>query len=272
MATDLHASSKTSSSNKTKRAKNDPPSPIMSSQNPVLDAILDELKGLKPFMVSTTAKLQQIEDRWLSMESKMLEMEHRVSSLQDVVVKIPLMEQEISKLKSHTEDLENRNRRNNLRLYGLPEALEGENLLTFLKKFLPDLLDLPESPSLNIQRAHRLGRIQQQSTKPRGIIMLFLEFTDLLRVLNAAREKRHLVWSGQRLFISQDLSNATNARRKEFLALRPQMRQMNIRYGILHPCVCKITFEGSTRSYEDPAQLKSFLHSISTRHMDANIP
>ena len=214
MASDLNTSSKpTSSSNKSKRAKNDPPSPVLSSQNPVLDAILDEVKSLKPFMVSTNEKLQQIEDRWLTMESKMFDMEQRVSSLQDITTKVPFLEQEISKLKLHTEDLENRNRRNNLRLYGLPEALEGQNLLEFLKKFLPDLLGLPLSPALNIQRAHRLGRHQQQSTRPRGIIMLFLEFTDLLRVLKAAREKHHLNWSGHKIFISQDLSNATNARR-----------------------------------------------------------
>lgn len=92
--------------------------------------------------------------------------------------------------------------------------------------------------------------------------MLFLEFTDLMRVLQAARVKRRLVWSGHTIFISQDISNA---RRKEFLALRPQMRQLNIRYGILHPCLCKITHNGSSRSFDDPAKLRSFLHNISLK-------
>ena len=55
-------------------------------------------------MASTNEKLQQIEDRWLYMESKMFDMEQRVSSLQDVAIRVPLLEQEISKLNLHTED------------------------------------------------------------------------------------------------------------------------------------------------------------------------
>lgn len=161
---------------------------------------------------STNAKIQQIEEKWIAMEAKGFDLEQRVSDIQDATTKIPLLEQEIQKLKIHMEDLENRNRRNNLRLYGLPENIEGSDMVPFLQKLLPELLDLHSSSSpLNIQRAHRLGRLLPSSNKPRGIIMLFLEFTELMQVLRAVRLKRRLVWSGHNIYISQDVSNATNA-------------------------------------------------------------
>lgn len=100
--------------------------------------------------------------------------------------------------------------------------------------------------------------------------MLFLEFTELMNVLRAVKSKRRLSWSGHNIFISQDVSNATNAHRKEFLALRPQMRHHNIQYGILHPCLCKITHDGRSRTFDDPEKSKSCLNSISSRSMDTD--
>lgn len=79
MANDIHSARSSSSATKPKRQKNDPPSPILSSQNRVLDSILDEVRGLQPFMSSTNDKLQQIEERWIVMEGKVLELEQRVS-------------------------------------------------------------------------------------------------------------------------------------------------------------------------------------------------
>lgn len=133
------------------------------------------------------------------------------------------LEKEVRNLKQHTEDLENRNRRNNLRIYGLPESLEGDDPVSSFTTFLPKLLDMPSTTSLSIQRAHRLGPRPSLSTSPvrqRGVIILFLKFTDLLSVLSAPRAKRQISWLGQKVFLSQDVSNATAARRKEFLNLR----------------------------------------------------
>ena len=70
------------------------------------------------------------------------------------------------------------------------------------------------------------------SGKNRGVIILFLEHTDLLRVLNAAKLKRKIVWHEQSLFISQDVDKITADRRKTFLDLRLQLRMINARYGL----------------------------------------
>ncbi|XP_078534024.1 uncharacterized protein LOC144820325 [Lissotriton helveticus] len=52
---------------KSKRPKNDPPSPN-SSPNSVLDSILEEVCGLQPFMSATNMKLNQIEGKLAIME------------------------------------------------------------------------------------------------------------------------------------------------------------------------------------------------------------
>lgn len=105
----------------------------------------------------------------------------------------------------------------------LSESLEGDDPVSFFSTFLPKLLDMPTTTPLSIQRAHRLGPRPSLSTAPvksRGVIILFLKFTDLLSVLSAARAKRQVSWLGQKVFLSQDVSNATASRRKEFLNLK----------------------------------------------------
>ena len=132
-------------------------------------------------------------------------------------------------MQRQSEELENRKRRNNLRIYGLTENEEGGSPIEFFKDFWPKLLGLPISPPLNIQRAHRLG--PKMSGKTRGVIILFLEHTDLLKVLEAVKSKKRIVWHDQALFFTQDVAKVTADRRKKFLGLRPQLRLLNARFG-----------------------------------------
>uniref|UniRef100_A0A1A8C155 Uncharacterized protein n=1 Tax=Nothobranchius kadleci TaxID=1051664 RepID=A0A1A8C155_NOTKA len=52
-------------------------------------------------------------------------------------------------------DLESRSRRNNIRIFGVPEGVKGDSLQLFLKEFLQRKLQLLQDMELNIQRAHR---------------------------------------------------------------------------------------------------------------------
>ena len=158
-----------------KRSKKDPPSPVSSSLSS-MDVILAEIRALKPFMEETTRTLQHLDEKWSVLESRVVLVEQKVESFNATSSRVSNLESEVALLKRHAEDLENRNRRNNLRIYGLPESLEGSNPTTFFQTFLPKLLGLPSTSPLNIQRAHRLG--PEITSKPRGIILFFLQFTD----------------------------------------------------------------------------------------------
>uniref|UniRef100_A0A1A8IE85 Uncharacterized protein n=1 Tax=Nothobranchius kuhntae TaxID=321403 RepID=A0A1A8IE85_NOTKU len=52
-------------------------------------------------------------------------------------------------------DQEGRARRDNIRVYGIPEEAEGNDTPGFLEKVLMESLDFPLDTALRIERAHR---------------------------------------------------------------------------------------------------------------------
>ena len=68
-------------------------------------------------------------------------------------------------------DLEGRLRRNNIRIFGLPEDTEGSSATIYLEQFLKAELELPEGTNLQIQRAHlALAQKPIPNAAPRSII------------------------------------------------------------------------------------------------------
>lgn len=50
---------------------------------------------------------------------------------------------------------EGRSRRENLRIYNVPEGAEGSSMVVFVEKLLRDMLDIPSTTELYIERAHQ---------------------------------------------------------------------------------------------------------------------
>ncbi|XP_053561404.1 splicing factor 3A subunit 2-like [Bombina bombina] len=65
-------------------------------------------------------------------------------------------------LTNKMEDTENRARRNNLRIIGLPETVKSQDLKKFVEETLPNLMEIQQQKSLfTVERVHRLGREQE---------------------------------------------------------------------------------------------------------------
>lgn len=61
------------------------------------------------------------------------------------------------KLQLQMDDLENRNRCNNIKLRGIPEATTGADLIAIVKGILNTYLDKPPESELELDRVHRVG-------------------------------------------------------------------------------------------------------------------
>ena len=115
--------------------------------------------------------------------------------------------------------LEDRNRRNNLRIDGITEN-ENETWDETEKK-VKDLLQdtLKIQNYVNIERAHRMGKPRERNTenyRPRTIISKLLNFKDKQIILQNAKKLKH---TG--IYINEDFSDATNEIRK---GLREEMK------------------------------------------------
>ncbi len=67
-------------------------------------------------------------------------------------------------------DIEDRSRRNNVRLVGLPEGTEGSNAAGFLRVNLSKWIPSLRGRDLEIDRAHRMYDGGRGSDRPRTLI------------------------------------------------------------------------------------------------------
>lgn len=89
-----------------------------------------------------------------------------------------------------TEDHEkNCNRRNNLRICGIPESVSTTNPLLMLKRLFNGLLGAEEGAAIEIDRAHRmLGPRSQDPRRSRDILGCIHYFTIKELILHKASE------------------------------------------------------------------------------------
>ncbi|KAJ1127859.1 hypothetical protein NDU88_006252 [Pleurodeles waltl] len=69
--------------------------------------------------------------------------------------------------------------------------------------------------------------------------------------------------------IMADYSKDINECRKAFLALRPRLHQLEMKYGLFDPARMWVTKNGVSKDFYDPEDLMLFLDSIQHQFMDA---
>lgn len=217
----------------------------------VLEAIRDVKRDVKDF------------------SGRMEEAEKRISEVEDTLAsekaKTETLVQQVALLTNKLDELENRSRRSNLRLINMPEKVEKDNAVTFLEKWLPEVLGPGTFPSPPIiERAHRLPSRAQYggAASPRVIIMKFLNFQDQVRVLRAARAKGKVLYRDQEVKFFPDISAELHRQRRRFDGVKQQLRVLNIRFGIIYPAKLRLTINGQVREFENPAEAEKFVQGL----------
>ena len=112
----------------------------------------------------------------------------------------------VSNLEAEIDRLEGFSRRNNVKMFGIPEAPPGkkedcaEAVTRVLLTYIPE-----ENWDTNvIERAHRLGRLNPLNPTPRPIIAKFQSWKDLMRVMRDRKARGDMENDGLRL--AQDLT------------------------------------------------------------------
>ncbi|KAJ1151303.1 hypothetical protein NDU88_004086 [Pleurodeles waltl] len=159
-----------------------------------------------------------------------------LTTVEEHVMMVPDHDAELQTLRAKITDLEDRSRRDNVRFFGFPENKEGTNIKAFLKSLLPELTFLVFSSPPVFQRAHRIGPLHKATSgRPRPIIACFLCHEQARLVLSMARSQGPHSLEGLEVRVVADFSRITNERRKAFLALRPQLRKLDIKFGLFQP-------------------------------------
>ncbi|KAJ1215359.1 hypothetical protein NDU88_002968 [Pleurodeles waltl] len=163
-------------------------------------------------------------------------LDQRLSAVEDHIVATPDQEEELKSLRAKLTELEDQSRRDHVRFFGIPEQKEGSDIKTFLSSLLTNHFGIEFSPPPEFQRVHRIGPPHKASTnKPRPIIACFLRHEQARQVISKAKARQPISLDGHEIRVAADFSRLTNDRRSAFLALRPQLRSLDIKYGLFEP-------------------------------------
>ncbi|KAJ1134812.1 hypothetical protein NDU88_001258 [Pleurodeles waltl] len=249
-------------------------------QSTTMERILQEItavsrrrEGLNASISSLTLETKSIRSDIASFQSQVTGLEHCVGTLETQMATTQGRDQDLLYLRSKITDLEDRSRRDKICLFGIPENEEGSDVQAFLSSVLPKLTSLTLDPPLEFQRANRVGpKRPDGATRPRPIIACLLRHIQTHQLLQVALNHGPFQMDKYEIRITADYSKDTNERRKAFLALRPRLRQLEIKYGLFDPARMWVTKNGECRDFYNPEDLRIFSDSFQHQPKDSSTP
>lgn len=200
-----------------------------------------KLSAIETDIKDVTTRVEASEDR-------ITEMEAFSTDARDILShSLGIQEQ----LQTRLEDLEARSRRNNLRIHGIEEEAEGDDITGFVERFIKTELAFPDT-HLGIQRCHRsLAAKPPHGANPRSIVLCFLEFQIKERVLQSAWKKKNIQYKGKRIYFEQDYTSDILAKRKAYAPIRRALKEKTLRCQTLHPARLRVHFQTGPVIYRD---------------------
>ncbi|CAI5678468.1 unnamed protein product [Oreochromis niloticus] len=217
-----------------------------------------ELKDdLKKFKDNTN---QQLSANKLALQEhgeKLDEAETRVAELESWsavaydALRQTLMEQR--KPTERLEDLQSRLRRNNLRIYGVPEGEEGSSVMCFVENVIRGERLLPDGTDPQIQRAHRsLGPKPGADAAPRSIVVCFLQFKTKETVLRNTWQKKILV-KNKPIGFDHDYTATVAQQRRAYREVKSALKQKGIQFQSPFTKL-QIHWDTGPQVYHNPAE------------------
>lgn len=163
----------------------------------------------------------------------------------------------------HMEDLDNRGRRRNLRVRGIPETVEGPQLQAAVWGIFNTLLGRPPDALVEMERCHRALRPRGRDTDPpRDAVCCLVSFTQKEDILCLARNHAHLAYEGARIQLFQDLSAITLQHRRDLCPLLKVLRDRRIPYRWKFPFCLQTTAGNRTAHLRTPSDLRPFCEAL----------
>lgn len=235
---------------------------------------INDLRAVAAEITSTlSAAIADIKSSIQSVTGRVEEMEITTARHEDSITQLQNSRDSYSLLlrdfNRHLEDLDNRGRRNNLRVRGVPESIDSQMIPQALAAIFNDLLGRPPETPVKMERAHRALRPRgRESDPPRDIICCITSFPLKEEILRNARIRQHLQYQGSEIRLFQDLSNITLQRRRELRPLLECLRARAITYRWKFPFGLSASNNGHTALLRVPEDLEQFCSTLNIPFID----
>lgn len=173
----------------------------------------------------------------------------------------------------HIDNLDNRGRRCNVRVTGLPENTEGSDPVNFSEKWVPEYLQMTTKDSqLKLDRAHRsLAPKPSPNQRPRPLILKFHNFQDKQWTMEAAsrlgscESDQDAAPREPKVFFFNDYSAEVVRGRKAFDNTKTRLKKMNMDYALLDPATLRVTVDGKQKRVDSPENAELLVQSLEQR-------
>lgn len=232
--------------------------PMLQAHTATLQRAVHELKG----------ELTQLTQAVHTNECRLGEVFQDVSELKR---QHDTLQKSYLQLHNKVDDLENRSRRCNLRILGIPETVKGQDLFHFLQNTLPDLLQVKEAcANMIVERAHRLGPARADTdNRPRVVIFKSLSYVHKEAIWAASRKQRDIRWNDSRLLIFQDYSAEVTRARKEFAPLCSKLVKTGKKFALLFPARLRLYQGSAFKDFSSVEDAERFLAELQVEERES---
>ncbi|CAI9586941.1 unnamed protein product, partial [Staurois parvus] len=145
---------------------------------------------------------------------------------------------------------ENKDRKRNVLIRGVPENSKGESLQEVVCKILNTITDSSEMERTKIEGTFRKGKIQRilGKERPRDILVKFYELRDKEKIWKKIKGKPVIKYEGGDTQIYADLAPETLWRRRFLRPLLERLKEHNAQYRWGTP-ECLIGWKNGTTAY-----------------------
>lgn len=162
-------------------------------------------------------------ERVAHVENKMGEFSEAHNSLVDAHNNL---EEDMATLANKLADLEDRNRRNNVKFRGVPESVPPSELTSYIQHLIKSVLPAVTTHDLIIDRAHRLPKPKGlPEATPRDVIARIHFYHVKDELMQVARKLPQLPEPFRQIHLYADLSQATLQARKRLQPITAALRQ-----------------------------------------------
>lgn len=259
---------------KGKQQEKDAPSPKASITMAEISSLLEEhrialaadFKSSFETLSNTLEKLNStVSDhgqRIGALEDNSNEVDRRLSELEKVCT---TLQRENVSLTSKLADLEGRSRRQNIRIVGLPESIEGSRPTTFFAQLLVDVLGteiLPSPPELD--RAHRsLAPKPAPGAKPRPVIIRLHRFQVKDLIIREARRRGNLSFKEHGIRIYEDYTTDVLKQRAEYKEVMAELYKRGYKPSLMFPAKLRITMPNGEKAWiKSAAEAGKFVQGL----------
>ena len=199
--------------------------------------------------------ISDIKDQLVEHEERMGRFEERLSTAEETEMRHHralryLLHRDIE-LSTKCDDLQNRLRRNNIRIFQIPEDSEGRDMAGFVKDLLQRELKLPPGLDIKIERAHRslAAKPKDPTAPPRSIIVRFLDAAVKDTIIRQAWSQGPVLFQGKRIYFDQDYSPDLQQKRMRVHDVIKQLKKKDIQARCLYPAQLKIKLNTGEKTF-----------------------